>query len=61
MMNGLTRTLCTVVVALVALAACGEPASEPEAELRAWVATGIESAENKQRRDLMSMGVHRRR
>ena len=55
MMNGLTRTLCTVVVALAALVACGEPASEPEAELRAWVATGIESAENKQRRDLMSM------
>ncbi len=54
-MNGLTRTLCTVVVALAALVACGEPASEPEAELRAWVATGIESAENKQRRDLMSM------
>jgi hypothetical protein len=55
MMNGLTRTLCTVVVALAALAACGEPASEPEAELRAWVATGVESAENKERRDLMSM------
>ena len=55
MMKGLTRTLCTVVVALAALAACGEPASEPEAELRAWVATGIESAENKQRRDLMSL------
>ncbi|RZV36665.1 MAG: hypothetical protein EX272_07675 [Chromatiales bacterium] len=55
MMNGLTRTLCTVVVTLAALVACGEPASEPEAELRAWVATGIESAENKQRRDLMSM------
>lgn len=54
-MNGLTRTLCTVVVTLAALVACGEPASEPEAELRAWVATGIESAENKQRRDLMSM------
>ena len=54
-MKGLTRTLCTVVVALAALAACGEPASEPEAELRARVATGIESAENKQRRDLMSL------
>ena len=54
-MNGLTRTLCTVVVALVVLAACGKPASEPEAELRAWVATGIESAENKERRELMSM------
>lgn len=54
-MNGLTRTLCTVVVALAALAACGEPASEPEAELRAWVATGVESAENKERRELMSM------
>lgn len=54
-MNGLTRTLCTVAVALMALTACGEPASEPEAELRAWVATGVELAENKQRRDLMSM------
>ena len=54
-MNRLTRTLCTVTVALAVLAACGEPASEPEAELRAWVATGVEFAENKQRRDLMSM------
>ena len=54
-MNGLTRTLCTVVVALAVLVGCGKPASEPEAELRAWIATGVESAENKLRRDLMSM------
>jgi len=54
-MNGLTRTLCVLTVALAVLAACGEPASEPEAELRAWVATGVESAENKKRRDVMSM------
>ena len=54
-MNGLTRTLCTVVVALAVLVGCGKPASEPEAELRAWIATGVESAENKLRRELMSM------
>lgn len=47
--------LCTVAAALTVLVACGEPASEPEAELRAWVAAGVEAAENKKRRELMSM------
>lgn len=55
MMNGLTRTLCTVGVVLVTLVACGEPATEPEEELRAWVAAGVEAAENKERRDLVGM------
>jgi hypothetical protein len=55
MMNPLTRTLCTVSVALMALAACGEPSSEPEAELRAWVADGVEAAESKERRNLVGM------
>jgi hypothetical protein len=53
MMVGLTRTLCTVCVVLMALAACSEPPSEPEEELRAFVAAGIEAAENKERRDLV--------
>ena len=55
MMNGLTRTLCTVSVVIMTLAACGGPASEPEEELRAWVAAGVEAAKNKERRALMGM------
>ena len=54
-MNRLTRTLCTISVLLLALSACGEPPSEPEEELRAWVAVGVEAAENKERRKLVGM------
>ena len=55
MMNGLTRTLCTVTVTVLVLGACGGPASEPEEELRAWVADGMEAARNKERRELVGM------
>lgn len=55
MMNRLTRTLCTLTVAALALGACGGPASEPEEELRAWVADGMEAARNKERRELVGM------
>ena len=55
MMNGLTRTLCTIGVVLMMLAACGKPLSEPDEELRAWVATSVEAAENKERRKLVGM------
>ena len=55
MMKRLTRTLCTVTVAVFALAGCGEPASAPEEELRAWVTEAVETAEAKERRALMSM------
>ena len=55
MMNGLTRTLCTVTVTVLVLGACGGPASEPEEELRAWVAGGMEAARNKERRELVGM------
>lgn len=55
MMNGLTRTLCTVIAVLATLAACGEPPTEPEEELRAWVAAGVDAAEHKKRRDLVGM------
>jgi len=55
MMNSLTRTLCTVTVVLVTLAACGEPRSEPEEEVRAWVAAGVTAAENKERRGLIGL------
>jgi hypothetical protein len=55
MMNGLTRTLCTVTVTSLVLGACGGPASEPEEELRAWVADGMEAARNKERRELVGM------
>ena len=54
-MNGLTRTLCTVTVTVLVLGACGGPASEPEEELRAWVADGMEAARNKERRELVGM------
>jgi len=54
-MNGLTRTLCTVTVTALVLGACGGPASEPEEELRAWVADGMEAARNKERRELVGM------
>jgi len=39
----------------MALSGCSEPPSEPEAELRAWVAAGVEAAENKERRRLVGM------
>ncbi len=39
----------------MALGACGGPASEPEEELRAWVADGMEAARNKERRELVGM------
>jgi len=55
MMNPLTRTLCTVTAVMTMLTACGEPPSEPEAEVRAWVAAGVEAAENKERRGLIGM------
>jgi hypothetical protein len=55
MMNPLMRTLCTVTAILVTLAACGEPRTEPEAEVRAWVASGVEAAENKERRGLIGL------
>lgn len=54
-MNGLTRTLCTVSAVLMTLVACGGPPAAPEQELRAWVAAGVEAAENKERRSLVGM------
>jgi hypothetical protein len=42
------------LLALVAQG-CSEPASAPEAELRAWVDRGVEAAESKERRELMGM------
>ena len=55
MMKGLTRTLFTIIVLACVAPGCGGPASAPEEELRAWVATGVEAAENKERRKLMGM------
>lgn len=54
-MIGLTRTLFTVALFAFLAQGCGGPASAPEEELRAWVASGIEAAENKERRKLMGM------
>lgn len=53
-MNCLTRILVTAG-ALLFVAGCGDAPSEPEAELRAWVADGIEAAEKKQRSKLINM------
>lgn len=40
---------------LVLLAACGDPPTAPEEELRNWVASGVEAAEAKERRRLVGM------
>lgn len=55
MMNGLTRTLCTITLGALVLTGCSEPASAPEEELRAWVADGMEAAKEKERRRLVGM------
>jgi hypothetical protein len=55
MMRTATRTLLTASLVLALLAACGRSATPPEEELRAWVAAGIEAAENKERRALVDM------
>jgi hypothetical protein len=41
--------------AIAALAGCGGPVSEPEEELRVWVAEGMEAAAAKERRRLVDM------
>ena len=55
MMHAVIRALCLAAAALVLLAGCGDAPSEPEAELRAWVETGIASVEAKERRALLDM------
>lgn len=40
---------------MLMLAACGDQASAPEEELRAWVAAGVEAAKDKNRREFISM------
>ena len=54
-MQGLTRILFTVVLLVSVVSGCGGPSSAPEEELRAWVANGVEAAQNKERRELMGM------
>ena len=55
MMNRCRRTLFTGSATALLLGACGEPPNVPEEELRAWVAAGIEAAENEKRRVLVDM------
>ncbi len=55
MMSAVYRALCLAAAALVILVACGDPPSEPEAELRAWVDAGIASVEAKERRAVVGM------
>ena len=54
-MNRFTQTLCIIGVVMLMLAACGDQASAPEEELRAWVAAGVEAATDKNRRELINM------
>ena len=49
------RTLCTIGVVILTLAACGGPSSAPEEQLRAWVSAGVEAATDKNRRALANM------
>jgi len=55
MMVRFTRMLFTVVTIAVLASACGDSPSAPEEELRAWVAAGVEAAENEERRALVDM------
>ena len=55
MMNRHMRTLFTAGAVAMLLGACGDSPSEPEEELRAWVADGVEAAENEERRKLINM------
>ena len=55
MMRAVNRALGLAAAALVILVGCGEPPSEPEAELRAWVDAGIASVEAKERRAVVGM------
>ena len=54
-MSAVNRALCLAAAALVLLVGCGDPPSEPEAELRAWVDAGIASVEAKERRAVVGM------
>lgn len=49
------RRVVAGIALLLMLSACGEPATDAEAELRAWVSAGQAAAEAKERRKLMSM------
>ncbi len=44
-----------LIALLACVAACGGEASGPEDQVRAWIATGVEAAEAKERRDLVDM------
>jgi len=55
MMSAVNRALCLAAAALVILTGCGDPPSEPEAELREWVESGIASVEAKERRAVVGM------
>lgn len=55
MMQAPTRALLAGCAIAILLSACGEPASKPEEELRAWVTAGVEAAEAKERRRLVGL------
>lgn len=47
--------LSAAILACLLVAGCGNEPSDPESEVRAWVAKGVEAAESESRRDLMNM------
>ncbi len=49
------RALTPAAALLLLAAGCGGPATEPEEELREWIARGVAAAEAKDRRQLLDM------
>ena len=44
-----------ISLACLLVTACGREASDPENEIRAWIAAGVEAAQNEERREIVSM------
>ncbi len=49
------RPLTLAGALLLVVAGCGGPPTEPEQELREWIARGVAAAEGKERRELLDM------
>ena len=47
--------LLPALLTCLLLSSCGEDAADPESEIRAWVAAGVEAAESEARREIVSM------
>jgi len=49
------RNVLLICCAVLLVVACGGPAEGPEAQVRAWIAAGVDAAEARQRGDLVDM------